>query len=84
MRRKKRDLWEQKVVSSGKQLSYSRTDKQAAAAALNAAPADGKGKPKKDEGKDGKGSGVCTNFTTTGKCDFGERCWFRANTPGHP
>ena len=87
--KKKRDTWEQKIVSSGKQLPYARSDQQAAAAASNAsqaaAPADGGGKgKKKGKGKGDNASKTCNNWTTTGKCDFGERCWFRANTPGHP
>ena len=86
------------MEKAGKPLAYTRTDAQAQAARDNVAAnpdypkAKTDGKPNSREnskGPKGKGKGKgkdkpCRNWTETGACSYGEKCMFRANTPGHP
>ena len=92
-----RDKYEEKRLREGKPLGYSRSAKQANAAAANVqstgrSPSKGSGKGRsqspgsqkgKGKGKKGKNK-TCNAFTETGKCSRGADCWFAKTTPGHP
>ena len=60
--KKVRDKWEETIIKAGKQLPCKKSDKQAAAAAINAAPGPGSDKGGKS-GKAGKGGKTA------------DRCW---------
>ena len=95
-----RDNYEEKKLKAGQQLGYSRSVKQANAAAANVqatgrSPSAGSGDKgrgpspggQKGKGKNKKGKGKdvpCRFCTETGKFSRGADCWWAKNTPGHP
>ena len=92
----KRDRREEKLEAEGKPIGYARSPKQAKEAKANVAANAGKpGAPGSASGKSGSGKGKgggkgkdpnapCWNWTEKKECEFGARCKFKKNTPGHP
>ena len=68
------------MKAAGKPLPYKITDKQLAAAVEAAAAASSAPAPPTGNNTF---KGPCKNFTTDGKCTFGKKCNWFANTPNH-